>query len=420
MPSTVYQPDPSIFDYNFASSPPSSEDLEIAPESPVEVSLHSLPAPSFFIESPSTSNYPSKTTSSTRGRTSPSHIPRPRNAFMIFRSEHCSQSKISRSVEHDHRHISRIIGHLWNKLPEDKKEVYRQKAEREKFEHTMKYPNYRFAPGVRERKPVRRKVKRNGSKDLLRCKQVAELLMEGKQGNDLEVALIESSEPLAPVEEESEPKRKRNRVGGTSRDGSPASEAASSSTCTSPSIQGWSTEMGEDTDHVEVGSVFMSPLLPPTETTMEAPWMESLQFSCSQFDSPSPSPPPQQFVPSPSEPSPTFWSNDQNAYSFTPIYDQPGPSLPEHTMPYHPQSFAGEYAHPQYQDQPSAQNMYTYAQCSNAGPVNVAYNAMAAQGPVSSFRGPWYHDELGLQVPICDNIGPLDLGWVNPMFAAGQ
>ncbi|KAK1218363.1 hypothetical protein PQX77_018961, partial [Marasmius sp. AFHP31] len=134
-------------------------------------------------------------------------------------------------------------------------------------------------------------------------------------------------------------------------------------------------------------------------------------------DSPSPSPPPQQFAP---EPSPTFWSNDQNAYSFTPIYDQPGPSLQENAMGYQPQSFAGEYSHPQYQRQPPAQNMYDYAQCSNAGPANVAYDAVVAQGPVSSFGDPWYYNGLGLEVPICDNIGPLDLGWVDPMFAAGQ
>ncbi|KAF8640694.1 hypothetical protein AX17_000350 [Amanita inopinata Kibby_2008] len=115
-------------------------------------------------------------------------IPRPRNAFMIFRSEFCAGKKILRSVERDHRHISRIVGYCWNKLSESEKDIWRDKAEQEKMDHSRKYPGYHFTPTVRSKKPVKRNVKRNGVDDLLRCQRLADLLISGKEGNELEDA----------------------------------------------------------------------------------------------------------------------------------------------------------------------------------------------------------------------------------------
>ncbi|TFK30682.1 hypothetical protein FA15DRAFT_713179 [Coprinopsis marcescibilis] len=115
-------------------------------------------------------------------------VPRPRNAFMIFRSAFWAEAKIARTVEHDHRHISRIIGHCWNKMSEVDKDVWRRKAELEKAEHGIKHPGYRFCPTARTKKPIKRNVKRNGVKDLLRCEQLADLLLAGKQGYELEKA----------------------------------------------------------------------------------------------------------------------------------------------------------------------------------------------------------------------------------------
>jgi len=107
---------------------------------------------------------------------------------MIFRSEFCAEEKISRSVERDHRHISRIIGYYWNKMTEAEKDVWRRKAEQEKMDHLRKYPGYRFTPTVRTKRPAKRNVKRNGAEDLMRCQLLADLLILGKEGNELENA----------------------------------------------------------------------------------------------------------------------------------------------------------------------------------------------------------------------------------------
>ncbi|KAJ7748478.1 hypothetical protein DFH07DRAFT_747308 [Mycena maculata] len=117
------------------------------------------------------------------------YVPRPRNSFMIFRSEFCAKRRLSTRVEDDHRIISRIAAILWHDLPEVEKQEFHVKAELEKLEHRRLHPDYRFTPTVRAQKPVKRKVQRNGAEDLERCREVAELLKAGKQGDELEEAV---------------------------------------------------------------------------------------------------------------------------------------------------------------------------------------------------------------------------------------
>lgn len=125
-------------------------------------------------------------------------VPRPRNAFMIFRSAFWADEKISRTVEHDHRHISRIIGHCWNKMSEVEKDEWRAKALQEKLEHERKYPGYRFQPTPRTKRPLKRRVKRNGLDDLARCEKLADLLLSGKTGDELSAAIIEDKSTVSP------------------------------------------------------------------------------------------------------------------------------------------------------------------------------------------------------------------------------
>ncbi|KAI0761677.1 high mobility group box domain-containing protein, partial [Trametes elegans] len=82
-------------------------------------------------------------------------IKRPRNAFMIFRSERAVAVLESR-VEHDNRKISQILGEVWNHLDDGEKSYYRRRAADEKEEHMLKYPDYRFAPRPRTEKAKKR------------------------------------------------------------------------------------------------------------------------------------------------------------------------------------------------------------------------------------------------------------------------
>ncbi|GLB36570.1 putative high mobility group [Lyophyllum shimeji] len=252
-------------DYAFTCAPPTTHSLvptqDLSPadfDTPTVYQYSEASSPSDSLPpSPLYEDYPETQHSSTaeppRRLRSGNRIPRPRNAFMIFRSEFWAGSKISKSVEHDHRHISRIIGHCWNQLPEEEKDVWRRRAEQEKIEHSKKYPGYRFSPHARTKQVVKRKVKRNGDDELLRCKQVAELLLAGKAGTELDHAVKTIDSTSGREKSQPVPKKKK--------------AACALSECND-------------------APVFRSPLLPPTEPQAN----DSAEHYCTQVTTPSSSP----------------------------------------------------------------------------------------------------------------------------------
>lgn len=114
---------------------------------------------------------------------------------MIFRSEF----KIDKAVEKDHRNISKIAGSVWNNMPDHMKAEWAQRADQEKLEHMRKYPNYKFAPMVKKMKPIRRRGKRDSVAEALRCLRVADLLLEGKEGDELVIAVNGSDQDAGVV-----------------------------------------------------------------------------------------------------------------------------------------------------------------------------------------------------------------------------
>lgn len=74
------------------------------------------------------------------------HIPRPRNAFILFRCDFVAQKKIPASVEPDHRNISRIVGRIWKAMSDDDRRPWIEEAQREREKHKRLYPQYRYSP----------------------------------------------------------------------------------------------------------------------------------------------------------------------------------------------------------------------------------------------------------------------------------
>ncbi|OSD05777.1 hypothetical protein PYCCODRAFT_1475262 [Trametes coccinea BRFM310] len=158
--------------------PPADEtgEPEIDPDSPL---LSPSPKPSIL---------PGQRTSHSRKK-KPGHIPRPPNAFMIFRSELWSKEKIKSTVERDHRQISRIAGNLWNQLNDKEREPYKRRAEEAKVEHARLYPQYKYSPIYRREKPAKRKPKQDYADKIQRCHTVAQLIQQGFEGDDLKKEL---------------------------------------------------------------------------------------------------------------------------------------------------------------------------------------------------------------------------------------
>ncbi|KAH9836288.1 uncharacterized protein C8Q71DRAFT_761656 [Rhodofomes roseus] len=122
------------------------------------------------------------------------HVPRPPNAFILFRSSFVKSDHVSSKVETNHSTLSTIIGYTWNKLPPAEKQIWFDKAKALLDEHKQKYPGYSFRPSSKNGTPyprTKRKVREVGPKDTKRCEKIAELLVKGKKGAELDDAVSE-------------------------------------------------------------------------------------------------------------------------------------------------------------------------------------------------------------------------------------
>ncbi|TFY72524.1 hypothetical protein EVG20_g476 [Dentipellis fragilis] len=151
---------------------------------------------------PSYESFDSSQTSNTSGMSSsdrrairnkirdPSWVPRPRNAFIIFRCDYAREhardvvvSSPSSSIPSD-KTLSKRAAEAWKRLPVEQKEEYKGRAEREKDEHARQNPHYRF-------KPMRRPTSssRGGSRSQQRSdrgEKVARLVSRGHSGSQRE------------------------------------------------------------------------------------------------------------------------------------------------------------------------------------------------------------------------------------------
>lgn len=122
-------------------------------------------------------------------RRSQGYIPRPPNAFMLFRANFVRQRHVPGSIETNHGSLSKIIGNCWKALPDAEKKVWEARAKKAKAEHKEMYPNYRFRPVHNKNKKKEKKEKPLDEPDERRCEEVAQLLLEGKKGDELLAAV---------------------------------------------------------------------------------------------------------------------------------------------------------------------------------------------------------------------------------------
>lgn len=73
-------------------------------------------------------------------------IPRPRNAFILFRQKYHQSVLDEGSVIRTNPEVSRELGRRWRALSNDEREHWNKLAEEEKTNHAKKYPGYRYTP----------------------------------------------------------------------------------------------------------------------------------------------------------------------------------------------------------------------------------------------------------------------------------
>ncbi|TID24323.1 putative hmg box transcriptional protein [Venturia nashicola] len=90
-------------------------------------------------------------------------IPRPRNAFILYRQRH-QQSIVAQHPRLHNPEISKIAGELWRAEPDHVKSEWKSLADEEKSRHAQQYPDYRFQPRHKSKS-----VTASTSGDHLRC-----------------------------------------------------------------------------------------------------------------------------------------------------------------------------------------------------------------------------------------------------------
>ncbi|KAF5334006.1 hypothetical protein D9611_015100 [Ephemerocybe angulata] len=134
------------------------------------------------------------------GRKKPeNYIPRPPNAFILFRSAFIRSRHVSTGVETNHSTLSKIIGLTWQNLPEEERQVWHRKAKQAEAEHRIKFPQYAFKPLHSRKGGGKRKVREVGPKDQVRCAKIAEFLVQGLKGKELDAAIEEFDKSHVPT-----------------------------------------------------------------------------------------------------------------------------------------------------------------------------------------------------------------------------
>ncbi|KAI0287364.1 hypothetical protein BC826DRAFT_51339 [Russula brevipes] len=87
------------------------------------------------------------------------HIPRPPNAFILFRSSFIKSESVPGNIEGNHSTLSKIIGIVWKTLPPAERELWEKRAVQAQAEHRARYPDWRFRPGTNVDAIAKRKTK---------------------------------------------------------------------------------------------------------------------------------------------------------------------------------------------------------------------------------------------------------------------
>ncbi|GLB33745.1 putative positive regulatior of mesenchymal stem cell differentiation [Lyophyllum shimeji] len=102
----------------------------------------------FLLDQPFEYSHDSTSTSSSQ-KSQRAHVPRPPNAFMLYRSDFLKRGIIPSHVERRQQNLSRIAGQCWNLLPPEEKAQWQDKAAQVLIEHRKCNPDYKFTPAPR-------------------------------------------------------------------------------------------------------------------------------------------------------------------------------------------------------------------------------------------------------------------------------
>ena len=116
--------------------------------SPIHMQNYTIPASAMEVQDPvPTPASPPRTPNDKQKK-----VPRPPNAFMLFRSWLIRDGKLPPELGRRQQNISRIAGKAWNLLDESSKNGWRTEAVHRLHDHERKHPHYKFEPSPKSRR----------------------------------------------------------------------------------------------------------------------------------------------------------------------------------------------------------------------------------------------------------------------------
>ncbi|KAF5334646.1 hypothetical protein D9611_011986 [Ephemerocybe angulata] len=151
--NTSHSADPSS---SISTTTPSSSTIPTIPTIPT-----TTPPPLLMAAKTRSTPYTRKASHARAG--DETHVPRPRNAFIVFRSYY-NQVNAARAPppsdgsKTNQNDVSKQAGKAWKALSEEEQLPFKLQADKEKEEHNLMYPDYRYAPSGKSttKKPAKR------------------------------------------------------------------------------------------------------------------------------------------------------------------------------------------------------------------------------------------------------------------------
>ena len=154
-------------------------------------STENAPSPGSSVDGSHTDSYPPFSSSDRRAirnrQRDPDWVPRPRNAFIIFRCEYSrkhardSNDTSDKSSRSD-KTLSKRAAEEWRCLTAEEREQYKILAVQEKAAHALQNPDYRFKPVRRTPPGIASRSRPSTCRRTDRSAQVASLIMRSERG----------------------------------------------------------------------------------------------------------------------------------------------------------------------------------------------------------------------------------------------
>ncbi|KAF8490275.1 hypothetical protein JB92DRAFT_1333221 [Gautieria morchelliformis] len=110
------------------------------------------------------------------------HVPRPPNAFILFRSDFLRNSDIPPDEESKQQTLSRLAGICWRDMSPEEQKPWHDKARKVKHDHKLQYPQFQYRPTPRG--PIkRRRQSRTTEQQLQKCSELRCKYIHDKSGS---------------------------------------------------------------------------------------------------------------------------------------------------------------------------------------------------------------------------------------------